>query len=268
MPILSNRVRKEWRWLPKNADQETLFPLLEQTPLYTHRSFASLVGDFYEIVIAALIDAHVLGVNGKIPLCPDLLRRKVKSVIEVKGSGYSGNMISMKQLEKYQELRDEQKYEIWYALCGYYRDRSTREGGVLNSLSKKNYAVALQFLAQHTSYALMLDFDIIQKLVTYYGTYSYPKWDTEYLRISPGKCLKFVNDPGMLLNMLELNRSDYVIIQTYADALRIADNDVIPFPVTFVIKREEQMLNIAPEEFKVLKDILTDKREQEDEVPF
>ena len=209
----------------------------------------------------------MLGVNGKIPLCPDLLRRKAKSVIEVKGSGYAGNRITVKQMAKYSKLLND-GFEVWYALCGYHRIRNKNSGSVLKTLPKQTYTKALEFLAQNTNYILLLDFEIVQKLIDYYGTYKYPKWDTEYYRMSPGRCLQFVNKPSELFDVLNLDRQDYVVIQTFADSLEIAGNKVNSFPVTFIIKREEQSLNIAPEQFKVIKDILTDKREQEAEVSF
>ena len=241
-----------------------MFPEEQSTLiLKNYQALSVLVGDYFEVLNAKIINAHVLGVNGKISICPDLLLKKAKTVVEVKGAGVRGCKIHISQLEKYKRLK-KKGYEIWYSLNGYY----SRYTSMFKSLPERTYSCFLSYLASNTQFSLILDFDVVNALINTEHIVEYEKWNDSWLTKTSKQWMLYASNPAGLLNDLGLDVKEYVIIQTYATGLEIEGNIVAPFPVTFIIKREECRISIGLDEFETLRSTLESEREFKDETPF
>lgn len=248
--------RGKCRWLDLD---NFLFPEeFKNIPLKGYKPLSTLVGEFYEILVSKILDAKILKTDPLFSVCPDL--EKGKSIIEVKAGGVSGIRIYNEQLAKYNMYR---KYglNVWYALCQHNTGRA-----FYKRLPDKTYDAALYALSESTACVLIVDIEVLNKIKLQYHDryYEYQGRSWEFFTIPKTHLFKLVTEPQNALTGYNIGIKNLIITQMFIKDIKIADNLVSTFPITFIMPHTLEYGNINPEELNVI----MNKIKKEEEAPF
>jgi len=226
-----------------------------------------LIGQFYELLLSKIIDADVLIDDSARSICPDLLLKGKKVVVESKSISCSQINIPQTQLNNYGKLLDD-GFDVWYALWKYKSVRSffkrLHDGGNANFIS------VIKHLITNTTGVIIIDLETLLALI------DKPKYFKEYpdsygniYRVGAGIVENFIHNPAEIV--AELGLKNYIIVQTVLNDVLLNGSPVSPFKVSIVRCRGRKDLSFDASDLSTIKarikELVTEP-EPDTEIPF
>ena len=207
-------------------------------PIRGFASFAQLVGRFYQLVVARVLNGEFADTNGWKHICPDVWLDYMQVALEVKASSTKQAFkIPIYQYNKYVTLSTTGKR----VLFGFV------EHGMYNGFSRletKTIQCAVERLSQMIKYLVIFDCSAIESCYhnwTIRG-YEYPinkvveSWGN-YIKIPHAPVRRFTVDPVGAMDGLGLSMDDFTVTLTRSHPIKILDLSIPAFPIVWVVAR-------------------------------
>lgn len=255
---------RQKRDVAQKISQRELFSL----PIKGFHAMCTLVGDFYSLVTANVLNAELLKINNN-TVCPDLIGRDRRRVIEVKASERRNYYkLSSRQVDRYGTVRDA-GIEVWYAFVIYSAGSKNRP--VFKSLAEPTVSCALDFMASAIQYILVLDLSVVNRVIDELITID--TWGTrevQFYRMTTRSVVDWFEQTYDVLDRIGVDLADYDVIRTDVNGLNMMGRDVNRFKVLKVIGKDEIGGELKVEDMPSVVQFAVDKYDapEEEELPF
>ena len=239
-------------------------------PIRGFSSFAQLVGRFYQLVAAKVLNGEFADTNGWKHICPDVWLDARQVALEVKAaSTKQAFKIPIHQYNKYVTLSKTGK-QVFFGFI---------EHGMYNGFSRletKTIRCALSHLSQMVHYLVIFDCSAIEFCYHKWLEcgYEYPinkaieSWGN-YIKVPHAPVRRFTVDPVGAMDGLGLSMDDFSVTLTRSRLIMLGNLVVPVFPVVWVVARGgSHVSEIDDNVFNFIKTISDNETDEDESKPF
>jgi hypothetical protein len=238
--------------VPKWARQHDLFDV----PIKGHHALTTFIGGLYEMLVASMLDADVLGTSSMVASCPDAVIQRVGAVLEVKASSFNNYFkLYRHQYDRYALMTKERNWRVYYAFVTYKAPQH-----MFKRLGEPTVSNAVNMLAKFPSYVFVVDLSVVLRWVSDGCIHKWgrpggecPEYLTEFMRIYPKDMLNNMNNVRDMLTRHELQLSDYIITTTQKDGVVFSGVKFAPIDLCIVNLRGSKRCCLTLDDFELLK---------------